>query len=392
MKKQRRKICFVITSYIHYSRNLLILEELNRRDDVDLSVVLGGTALIAKYASKHGTVRDLLKSEGCNKIYEIHFNLEGDSTVVKAKTAGLGVVEFATLFNNIKPDLIIVRGDRFEVLSAALAAAYMNIAIAHIEGGDISGTIDESVRHAISKLAHLHFATNEDSYKRLLRMGENKRYVYMVGSPDVEVASKLAHPKSPIPDLKNTGSGAPFDLSGDFLMVMYHPVWTYSNDLKLLSRRTKILLETIHEMRLPTLWFWPNSDVGAEEIAHELRRFDDQVKNHQIRFMRYVPPRIFLSLLSKTKCLVGNSSAGIKECSYLGVPVVNVGDRQFSRLRAHNVVDVPYDKEKIKAMLVRQIKKERYEPAAVYFQKNTSKTIARIAATAPLYVQKSFHE
>ncbi|MEK7147580.1 MAG: UDP-N-acetylglucosamine 2-epimerase, partial [Patescibacteria group bacterium] len=169
--KQKRKICFVITSFIHYSRGLFILEELKNRPDVELHIVISGTALLAKYSSKFSYVKNILEREGYNNLHELYFNLEGDSHLTKAKTAGIGIVEFSTFFNQLRPDVVVLRGDRFEVLSAAVAAAYLQIPIAHLEGGDITGSIDESVRHAITKLSHLHFATNEDAKKRILRMG-----------------------------------------------------------------------------------------------------------------------------------------------------------------------------------------------------------------------------
>ena len=389
---RKRKICFVITNYIHYSRNLLILDELNRREDVELSIVIGGAALITKYATSTGSVRDQLKNDGFKRIYEIYFSLEGDNTTVKAKTAGLGIVEYATLFNNIKPDLVVVRGDRFEVLSAALSAAYMNIPVGHIEGGDISGTLDESVRHAITKLAHVHFVTNEDAYKRLLRMGEHPKSVHYFGSPDVEVASVLARKPLERGSLGKTGSGSTFDPKEGYLMVMYHSVWGDAMQKKRLAENTKALLQVVHALKRPTLWFWPNIDVGSEDISHELRRFNDSVKDHRIRFMRYMPPRLFLPLLNNTLCLIGNSSSGIKECSYLGVPVVNIGNRQGGRLRAPNVMDVEHEEEKITRAIEKQIAVGKYPTAQVYYKKNTAANIAKVLATTALDVQKRFHE
>jgi len=388
MKTKKRKICFVITSLIHYSRNQLILKELEKRSDVDLHIIVGGIALLPKYTSKHTDIKEILKSDGFDKVSEVYFNLEGDNDVVKSKTVGLGIIEFSLVFNNIRPDLLLVRGDRFEVLSAAMAASFMNIPIAHIEGGDVSGTLDESIRHTITKLSHIHFATNEPAKKRILRMGEKKKYVFNFGSPDVEVVRKTTNGKSNI-NLSKTGSGVDVDIKGDFLMVMYHPVTT---ELKQMSKNTKILLESIYELDIPTLWFWPNADNGAEDISRELRRFKDSTHDHKIRFMRYLPPNEFLSLLKDTRCLVGNSSAGIKECSYLGVPVVDIGSRQNNRLRAENVAEVSNDKKKIKDGIKKQLKVGRYPSSHVYKMENTSKKIADKLAKIDLYVQKTFHD
>tara|TARA_Y100000310_G_scaffold344069_1_gene454921 strand:+ start:2436 stop:3614 length:1179 start_codon:yes stop_codon:yes gene_type:complete len=383
---KKRKICFVITSFIHYSRHLLVLEELKKRKDVDLHIIIGGTALLSKYTSRYTQARDLLESDGFKNLYEAYFNLEGDSVAVKAKTAGLGIIEFANIFNNIKPDLIVVRGDRFEVLSAATAASYMNIPVAHIEGGDVSGTLDEAVRHSITKLSHIHFPTNEESKKRILKMGEDKKYVFNFGSPDIEMVSKISRGDNNF-NIKQTGSGAYINLKDKFLIVMYHPV---STDINALGRNTKQLLDTIHGIDIPALWFWPNADLGAEKIAHEMRVFNDSVANHKIRFMRYMSPKQFIILLKNANCLVGNSSAGIKECSYLGTPVVNVGTRQNNRLREKNVIDVVNDKDKIKKAVKKQLSKGNYKPSNLYYSNNTSRNIAKTLATVNLYIQKSF--
>ena len=388
-----RKICFVITSFIHYARNLLILEELNCRADTELHVVIGGTALLSKYTPRYGQVRGMLEEDGVRNIHELYFALEGDNRVVKAKTAGLGIVEFATVFNDLKPDLVVVRGDRFEVLSAATAAAYMNIPLAHIEGGDVSGTLDESVRHAITKLAHLHIATNEAARGRLLRMGEDPRAVFNFGSPDVEVAETFAKDtETGARDLASTGSGASLDPGEDFMMVMYHPVWSEALESGKLRRRTEELLAVVHTLGIPALWFWPNADVGSEEISHTLRVFHDQTERHHIRFMRYLPPRSFISLLARSRLLIGNSSAGIKECSYLGVPVVNIGSRQRGRQRAENVLDVEHESAAIRSAIEQQLAVGRFAPSALYQRDGTARSIATTLASAPLYIEKQFCE
>jgi len=382
-----RKICFIITSFIHYARSIFILEELAKNSGVDLHVVIGGTAVLGKYSSKYADIKKLLNEDGIRNIHEVHFNMEGDSVVSKAKTVGLGVIEFASFFNSLKPDLVVLRGDRFEVLAAAVAASNMNISIAHIEGGDVSGTLDESVRHAISKLAHIHFPTNPDAQRRIERMGEKKEYIFNFGCPEIEVIRKISSRKSDNVDFLKTGSGADFDVKKDFLMVMYHSV---STEIEKVGRNTRILLDAIHELGIQALWHWPNFDAGAEEISHEIRIFKDSVSDHRIKFTRYLPPRTFLAFLNMSKCLVGNSSASVKECSYLGVPAVNIGTRQNNRLRAENIIDAGENKEEIKQAIARQVEKGRYEPSTLYSASNTSKNIADTLANVDLYIQKSF--
>lgn len=368
---------------------MLILKELNKLKNVELSVVIGGSALLSKYTSKYADIRVLLKEDGIKNIYEVAFNLEGDTAALKAKTAGLGVMEFSHIFNHIKPDLVVVRGDRFEVLSAAMAASYMNIPVSHIEGGDVSGGLDESVRHAITKLSHIHFATNEPARRRILAMGEDKGYVFNFGSPDVDVVHSISKKGSTLVDLNRTGIGASFDIKDGYLMVMYHPVNIETDKI---VENTQSLLRSVYDLGIPTLWFWPNIDAGAEEISHELRLFNNTVKDHKIRFMRYLPPKEFIHVLSLTKCLIGNSSAGIKECSYLGIPVVNIGSRQGGRLRGGNILDTDHDQENIKKAIIKQLKRGRYGASGMYFKKGTSKKIAATLAKVPLYIKKKFHD
>lgn len=384
----KRRICFVITSFIHYSRNFLILRELSKRKDVDLHVIIGGTALLSKYTSKDVQLRTLLEDEGCKNIHELYFSLEGNSHVINAKTTGLGIIEFSTLYNDIKPDLVVVRGDRFEVLAATVAAAYLNIPVAHIEGGDLSGTIDESVRHAITKFSHIHFVTNNDAKKRVIRMGENSSYVFNFGSPDIEVVSTIKDSPFLAKNFLNKGSGADIDFENGFLMVMYHPVLSESEKS---VDHVQALLHTIHSLGIPTVWFWPNADVGSEDISKVLRSFNDNVNDHKIRFMRYIAPKDFIALLSRSMCLIGNSSAGLKECSFLGIPVVNIGSRQNNRLRASHVTDCSYDQLDIEKAIRKQLKKGRFAPNRLYYANKTAQNISKTLATIDLYHQKSFH-
>ena len=390
MPRTPRRICFVITSFVHYSRNLLVLRELRKRKDVQLSILVGGSALISKYTSSFGSTLELLARDGFENIHAAHFTLEGDGRAAKSKSAGLGVIECTSAFASLEPDLVMVRGDRFEVLAAVVAAAYMNIPIAHIEAGDTSGTIDESVRHAITKLSQLHFATHADAARRVRAMGENPAYVFDVGSPDAEIAAVLRKARPGGFDINATGSGATLDLGNPYVLVRFHPVWGEApGDM---ASQTKLLLEAVRNTGLQAVWFWPNDDTGAEAISHTLRAFNDQTPGHRIRFMRDLPPAMFISLLAHARCLVGNSSAGVKECSVLGIPVVDVGSRQGARKRAGNVMIVAPERRALQAAIARQSQAPRFPRSSLYTRAGTARRIARIAATTRLYTQKTFHD
>ncbi|MBI1999166.1 MAG: UDP-N-acetylglucosamine 2-epimerase (hydrolyzing) [Parcubacteria group bacterium] len=379
---KKRKVCFVITSNIHYSRSKEILRALKKRRDILLQIVVGGSAVLERY----GEILEAMRSDGFQHDLRLTMTFEGGDSVAMAKTTGIGVSEFATAFDTMKPDVVVVRGDRYEVLSAAIAASYLNIPIAHLEGGDVTGTIDESVRHAVTKLAHIHFPTNEQSRQRIIRMGERPECVFNVGCPEVEF---IARNKFSISRgfINRLGVGDLIDIRKPYLMVMNHPVATEPHKNR---HNTEVLLSAVFELGVPTVWFWPNVDAGTDDIAKEIRTFRERQKPEHMRFVKYVPAEQFIGLLQNAACLVGNSSAGIKECSFLGVPTVNIGSRQNGRMRAENVIDVDFKKRAIQKAIDAQLAHGRYEQSAIYYQPDTSKKISEILAGVGLYTQKKF--
>jgi len=327
MRGHKRKICFPILNRNHFARQRSLLDILNKDKNIELQLVVGGSAILDRYGN---TSLSYIKSAGF-PVCEVTYNaIEGGNHIAMAKTAGLISLEFANIFHKLDPDVVLIRGDRFEQLALTMAAAYLNKTVAHIEGGDLSGNIDESIRHAITKLAHLHFVTNDDSRRRLIRMGENPRFVFNVGSPDVEVVS-LNRKKLSNQAINAGGTGSLIDLGQPYFMVMYHPVTTDSSNLK----HTGSLLSAVDSFNMQAIWFWPNNDAGTDDIAKAIRLYRElgKLKNNKIRFITDVAPDDFIALLRGSSALIGNSSSGIKECSYLGVPVVNVGTRQQGRLR-----------------------------------------------------------
>lgn len=380
----KKKICFVITAHNQYTRSSLLLQELKGRADVDLSIVVGGSAILDNY----GNVPELLRRDGLTAAAQVHMVLEGGTPIAMAKTTGLGLIEFASVFVHIAPDIVVVRGDRYEVLAATIAAAYLNIPIAHIEGGDKSGTIDESVRHAITKLAHLHFATNDAAHARIVRMGEQKSHVFNVGAPEVELAA--LHESVAMRDINQYGVGATLDLSKPYIIVMNHPVTT---EYGMNAEHTEALVRGVYESGLQAVWFWPNVDAGTDEISGAIRRFREREDNARIRFLKYVSSAEFLELLKNAAAIVGNSSAGIKEASYFGTPTVNIGSRQDGRLRGENVVDVPmYGFEEICRAVCAQTEHGRFPRSSIYWKDGTSKRIAELLATTKPDVQKHFQD
>ncbi len=388
MKKASKKriICFPITSRVHYARQKYLLQKLNKNPKLVLQVIVGGSVLLDKYGERF---LPAIKEAGLT-ISDTLFNVvDGGSHIAMAKTAGLTALEFANSLHKLNPDIVVIRGDRFEQLAIAMVAAYLNKTIAHIEGGDLSGTIDESVRHAITKLAHIHFVTNEDAKKRVIAMGENPRSVFNVGSPDVEFAAKV-DAKYDGKIVNKTGTGPAIDFEKPFSMVLYHPVTTENGN----RANAEKLLRAVDELNFPAIWFWPNSDAGTNDIAKAIRVYREQgkLKNNKIRFVTDLLPEDFIGLLRKASVLIGNSSAGIKEASYFGTPVVNVGKRQMGRLRGPNIVDVGHDKDILIESIKKQVRHGRYPKSSLYYRPGTSDLIIKTLLNAKLQTQKKFYQ
>ena len=382
----RRRICFPITSRAYYGRSQLLIKKLHQDPRIELELMLGGSILLDKY-SRH--IADDIEAGGFTIAASLFNVIEGGNHVAMAKTACLTALEFTNGLHAIDPDVVVICGDRFEQLAIAMAAAYLNRTIAHIEGGDVSGSIDESVRHAITKLAHLHFVTNDDAQRRVLAMGEDPQYVFNTGSLDVELASQVQTAMTN-ERINGSGVGHDVDLAQPFLMVIQHPVTTESDN----RRHLEITLRAVGALGLQTIWFWPNPDAGTAEMAETIRHFREhhEAATEKMRFITNVPVDEFNALLKMAACLVGNSSAGIKECSYLGTPVVNIGMRQQGRLHAANVVHAPYDAEAIRGAVEQQLRRGRQPASDIYHKAGTSQQITDHLATAALYTQKRFFE
>ena len=386
MPSAKRKILFPITSKIHYARQKRLLNVLHSHPRFDLQLVLGGSILAEKYGEQFFPE---IRKAGF-RIQDTLFNLiDGGNHVSMAKTAGLTALEFSNTIYKLNPDIVLVRGDRFEQLAIAMVAAYLNKTIVHIEGGDLSGTIDESVRHAITKLAHAHLVTNEASAQRVMRMGENPDMIFNVGSLDVEFAAEVRkNPDARI--LRRMGTGHDINFGRPFVMVIYHPVTTEAGN----RRHMEALLEAVDGLNVQALWFWPNNDAGTGEMAKAIRvwRETGKIRHNKIKFVTDVLPDDFMAILGRSRCLIGNSSSGIKECSWLGVPAVNIGSRQQGRLRGPNVIDVPERKQAITQAIRTQMRRGRYPASDIYYKPNTSKRIVEILEKIPLVAQKRFFE
>jgi len=379
----RRKVCVLVTARPSYSRIKTALQAIKQHADLDLQLVVAASALLDRYGM---AVRDI-EQDGFEIATRVHMVLEGGNLTAMAKTTGLGMLELATVFDNLKPDVVVTVADRFETIATAIAASYLNIPVAHVQGGEVTGSIDEKVRHAVTKLADLHFVASRKAAERVVRMGEDPATVHVTGCPSIDLAADvLCHPDLDFdPVEKYGGVGERLNLADGYLVVMQHPVTTEYD----LARQQ--VFETLHAVRdfgMPTLWFWPNVDAGSDGTSGGLRAFREREKPTNFHFFKNMAPFDFLRVLYNSSCLVGNSSAGIRECSFLGIPVVNIGSRQQGRDRGVNVFDVDYDRREIGQAIERHLSNGRYPQDTLYGDGQAGQRIAGLLSAAPLRITK----
>lgn len=380
----KRKIAVVITARPSYSRIKTALQAINEHPALELQLIVAASALLERY----GSAVNYIVEDGFEIAAKVFNVLEGENLTAAAKTTGIGILELSTVFDNLKPDIVVTVADRFETMATAIAASYMNIPLAHIQGGEVTGNIDEKVRHAITKLADYHFVASENAKERVIKLGENPDCVYNTGCPSIDLAKEVKENSLELPFNpyeKYGGVGAKPDLSKGYLVVMQHPV---TNEYQDSRKHIEATLKAIYELNQPTLWFWPNVDAGADGTSTGIRAYRETHQLPHVHFFKNMEGRDFLHLLKHSKCLIGNSSVGIRECAYMGVPVVNIGSRQNKRDRGTNVVDVHYDVELIKAAIGERSSCSIVE-SNVYGGGDAGLTIANLLEKLPLKFHKT---
>jgi UDP-hydrolysing UDP-N-acetyl-D-glucosamine 2-epimerase len=379
-----RKVCVVVTARPSYARIKTVLSALQQHPGIELQLVVAASAIIERY----GNVAAVMEEDGFSVTARVHSLLEGDTLIGAAKSTGLGMSELASVFERLAPDLVVTVADRYETLATAAAAAYLNLPLAHIQGGEITGSIDEKVRHAVTKLADLHFVSTERARDFVIRMGEAPNHVFKTGCPSIDIARKvLENPRPDFEPLKQYGGvGPPLDLSQGYLVVMQHPVTTEIAETRHQIDET---VQAVKELALPTLWFWPNVDAGSDTVSKMLRTEREHGQLQQVHFFRNMNPEDFLYTLLASTCLIGNSSVGIRESAYLGVPTVNIGNRQRFRERGRNVIDVPHDRRAIIDAVRNQIANGQHKRDEMYGDGTAGIQIAMLLENVPLSIEKN---
>ena len=371
--KMTRKICVVITARPSYSRIKTALTAIKNHPYLELQLVLGSSALIDKF----GMAEDVIKQDGFEIKDKIFNLLQGQSETIMAKSTGLAIIELSNCFYNLKPDIVVTIADRYETIATSIAASYQNIPLAHIQGGEVTGNIDEKVRHANTKLADLHLVSSKKSFDRVVKLGENPKNIYVTGCPSIDIAS-LVLKNSELnfdPIKKYGGVGAKIDFSKPYIIVLQHPVTTeYLSSGEQISET----LNAVNKLDMQTIWLWPNPDMGSENLSQKLRKFRENNTSNNIRFFKNFEPSDFLKILINSKCLLGNSSVGIRESSYLGIPVVNIGTRQYRRERGKNVIDCDTNTLEIVQSIKKQLNHGKYKSDIIFGNGDSGKKIAEI--------------
>jgi len=379
---KKRKICAVVTARPSYARIKTALAAIRDHPDLELQLVVAASALLDRY----GSTIDTIRAEGFEPDAEVYMVVEGENLVTSVKSTGMGIVEFASIFDRLKPDAVLSVADRYETIATAIAGSYMNIPVVHVQGGEVSGSIDEKVRHAVSKLADLHLVSNAGAAERLRRMGERPDSIHVTGCPSIDLAAAVANDGGqPDVSFMHKGVGAEFDPQDGYLIVMQHPV-TYEWESAL--QQVTETLEAIIEYGFPTYWFWPNVDAGADALSRGIRKFREKSRLPNVHFLKNMPPEEFLRVLIRSRCIVGNSSVGVRESAFLGVPSVNIGTRQRGRDRGRNLVDVGHERGAIRDAISRQVDQGHYEPDHIYGDGGAGARIADRLATEPLTIDK----
>ena len=371
----KRRVCVVITARPSYSRVKTAMQAINSHPQLELQTVVAASALLERY----GRIEYQIAADGFNIDSRVRMVLEGEDPASMAKTTGLGIIELTTVFDNLRPDVVVTIADRFETLATAAAATFMGIPLAHIQGGEVTGSIDERVRHAITKLADLHFPATARSREYLIRMGERPESIVLTGCPSIDLAHDV--PDTDVlsfdPFSIYGGVGREFSYDGGYLVVMLHPVTTEYEQAR---SQAATLLHAVKSFGKPAFWFWPNVDAGSDGTSKGIRAFREQNPDAKIHFFKNLPPHHFIELLKHSKLIVGNSSVGIRECAFLGVPTVNIGSRQWGRERGRNVVDVEFVDREIVEAIDRQWTSGRFDRDTVYGDGNAGILIAEALA------------
>lgn len=351
---KKRKICVVVASRANYGRIKSVLQAIRDHSQLELQLIVGASTLLYRF----GKAVDVITRDGFTPLRSLYYVVEGETLSTQAKSTGLGIVELSTAFEDLQPDIVITVADRFETMSTAIAATYMNIALAHVQGGEITGNIDDRVRHAITKLADIHFVATEDARQRVIQMGEAPETVFNYGCPSIDVLTQTDLTINNDVMQRYGGTGTMVDWTKPYLLVVQHPVTTsYGQGFEQMSATLNALLLYPDVQKIV---LWPNIDAGTDDVSKSIRVFREHHYAANFHYYRNFAPEDYARVLKHCVCAVGNSSSFLREGSFLGMPAVIVGDRQEGREHGANVVFADYKTEDIQTKVEYQMAHGRY--------------------------------
>ncbi|MEH7494540.1 UDP-N-acetylglucosamine 2-epimerase [Neobacillus niacini] len=309
-----KRIVFLTGTRADYGKIKSLMKMVEEDPKFELQIFVTGMHMLSRYGS---TFREI-ENDGFKNIYKYVNQKNGNGMDVTLSNTIQG---FSNYVSEIKPDLIVVHGDRVEALAGAIVGALNNIKVAHIEGGEVSGTIDESIRHAITKFAHIHLVSNEEAKQRVIQLGEKEDSVFVIGSPDIDIMFSTN-----LPDLKTVKEKYQIDFD-NYAILMYHPVTTQVSELKTNIRH---VVDAVINSEKNYVVIYPNNDEGSNIILDEFKRLEGNPKFKIFPSIRF---EHFLTLLKYSEFMIGNSSAGVREASVYGVPSIDLGTRQSGRYK-----------------------------------------------------------
>lgn len=323
-----KKIVFLTGTRADYGKIKSLMRKVEQSNDFELHIFVTGMHMLKKYGSTYIEI----EKDGFSNIYK-YINQKSSETHNMDVTLSSTILGFSNYCEEISPDMIVIHGDRLEALAGAIVGAFNNIRVVHIEGGEVSGTIDESIRHAITKLAHFHFVSNEEAKKRILQLGEKEESIYLIGSPDIDIMYSENLPT--LLDVKKK-----YDIKFDrYSILMYHPVTTEINNLEYNIRE---VVDAVMESNKNYIVIYPNNDLGSDIILKEYARL-----NNNNRFLIYPSMKFeyFLTLLKNCDFIIGNSSSGVREACAYGKIAIDIGNRQRGRYNKDSIENIFHSKE-----------------------------------------------
>jgi len=367
-----RKIVYVTGSRSEYGVMRSTLKAINADSQLELSLIVTGAHLMPRYGS---TVKEI-QHDGFKIAAKVPLKIKNESGIEMAKYFSDCVIGVAKALEKIRPDIVIIQSDRSETLASAVAAAYLNIPTVHMSGGDVTagGTIDDAIRHATTKFAHVHFPSTEESARRLVRMMEEPQRIYYVGNPSVDLS------KEKYTAAKEIAKKFSFDLAKPILVVIFHPV---KSEVGKIEKNTEEIVEALKQLKMQAVILYPNCDVGSDEIIKVI----EKVKLPFVRVVKTVQRDDFVGLLRVASAMVGNSSCAVIEAPSLKLPAVNIGSRQRGREGSNNLIDVGYDRNKIAEAVKKAVLDKNFRNSirnTPYAKAGTEKKIVEILKTVNL--------